>query len=356
MKVLFYTGSFKHGGAERVMSILANGFVRIGHEVYIIQNDELKDPAYRLDPKVLYLSLGGLRFNRVKSFVNPLRKLRSFLKQKRPDVIISFFPDTVLFAKIMSFGTHIPIVFSERNDPKQTIRGWKMNFFQHFAIRNCDWLVFQTSMVRNYYKNYSSKSSVILNPCEASQFSDLKIIERKKQIVSVGRLEPQKNHRILIEAFDRIADEFSKYSLVIYGDGSLREDLYNLILSKKREDRIYLPGVVDNVASCIYDCSVFVLSSDFEGLPNALIEAMVLGIPCISTDCSPGGARELINNESNGLLVPCKDVDKLSEAIRFMLKNPLDAERMGREAKCLKEKTSPDSVVNQWMDVIQKVL
>ncbi|PWX16158.1 hypothetical protein CYK66_10205 [Clostridium perfringens] len=172
----------------------------------------------------------------------------------------------------------------------------------------------------------------------------------------MGRLHKQKNQKLLIDAFSRIADEFFDYSLEIYGDGELRPELQRQIQSYNLEKRIFLKGTRKNIHSSIYDASLFILSSDYEGLPNALIEAMALGIPCISTDCKPGGAREIINDNEDGLIVKINDAEALSYAIKYVLENSDFADKLSKNA--LKNISRFDSKViyNNWSDYMKKLL
>jgi glycosyltransferase involved in cell wall biosynthesis len=355
MKIAFYTIALRHGGAERCMAILANEFVKLGHSVIFIQNDEYQESSFSLDTSIAIASLGGLHFNNLASFLKPIARLRHILKDYKPDVILSFFPDTVFFASIAALGLNIPIIFSERNDPSMNLKGWKMSFFQRQAIDKSKWLVFQTEQVRQFYPQYLYKSSVVLNPCDTSSFP-IEDCHKEKIIVSVGRLEPQKNQKLLIDAFALVSSKHIDYRLIIFGEGSLRSDLEKQIVQLNLQDRISLPGTIDDVVSHINNCSIFVLSSDYEGLPNALIEAMALGLPCISTDCSPGGARELIHNNRNGIIVPCRDPLSLSNAILYMIENPLIAEGMGREAKKIRNRTEPFMIAQEWLRLIDNLL
>ena len=172
--------------------------------------------------------------------------------------------------------------------------------------------------------------------------------EREKTIVAVGRVDENKNHEMLIRAFAGIADEFPEYRLIIYGDGDKRSDLLKLTKELKLEDRISLPGNIDNVADAIYKTRVFVLSSNTEGMPNTLIEAMILGLTVVSTDCPCGGPAELIVHGVNGLLSPVKDVNAMKENLQYILNNLHRADEMAHEASKTSDIYDVNKVYLEW--------
>ena len=164
---------------------------------------------------------------------------------------------------------------------------------------------------------------------------------------------PQKNQKLLINAFSELAKKIPDYTLVIYGEGSLRKELEKFIESKGLKDRIFLPGAKNNIQEYIKDASLFVLSSDYEGIPNALIEAMAIGLPCVSTDCSPGGARELITNGENGVIVECRNSNELATAMARLLTDRESAKKMGTNAKKIYTRVDKNLVCNRWLDLIR---
>lgn len=196
-------------------------------------------------------------------------------------------------------GLHIPLIYSERNDPNRVNQRKVDKIYRKIVEHRADEFVFQTTGAQKCYpKKVQKRSVVILNPLDVTGFPTHDFTVEKKEIVTVGRLEPQKNQKLLINAFSELAKDFPDYTLIIYGEGSLRNELENYIISKGLQSKVVLPGVKNNIQEYIKDASLFVLSSDYEGIPNALIEAMAIGLPCVSTDCSPGGARELIADEA----------------------------------------------------------
>ena len=189
---------------------------------------------------------------------------------------------------------------------------------------------------------------ILKNPINPQFFRERYRGEREKTIVTVGRVDENKNHKMLVKAFAGIADEFPEYRLIIYGDGDKREELMKMAESLGLQDRVLLPGNISNVADAICKTRVFVLSSNKEGMPNALIEAMVMGLTVISTDCPCGGPKELIDPGINGLLVPVGDEKILQENLHFVLNNLQKSDLMGENAKKTCEIYSSGKVLEEW--------
>lgn len=354
MNICFTTIGLNFGGAERVTSILANKLTEYGHKVTIIILNEDHTIAYSIHENVNILYMQSACFNKFGNLSKLIIKLRQLLKSVNPDVVLSFSNTTFTFTWLATMGMKIPLIFSERNDPN-VIKGMKDKAFQNIALKMAKKIVFQTNGAKNYYtKNkIQKKSVVILNPFSTNNIDNIsECVVRKKEIVSVGRLTQQKNQKLLINAFIKIANLVPDYNLVIYGEGNLRSELEEMISSNKMENRIFLPGTKKDVLTRINSAALFVLTSDYEGLPNALIEAMALGLPCISTDCSPGGARELIKDHINGIVVPVNDEEQLIESIRYMLDNSNEAKKMGQEAKAIINLLDENIVAKQWEKVI----
>lgn len=356
MKIMFVTVGMAFGGAERVMALLSNCFCTQGLEVSIVAMDDEKRLAYPLHKAVDLRFMQTARFDKRGSLASLIRTLRRHICDVRPDVIVSFFSSAFFFSAAAAWGMGIPMIYSERNDPNHNIRGFKAKAFQAFALLRANYVVFQTAGARDYYgRKLYRKSTIILNPFDGSSLPDAPE-NREKTLVSVGRLSEQKNQKILIDAFAEIARRYPEHKLVLYGDGPLRQMLQNRIDAYGLTDRIFLPGNVRNIYETIHNAALFLFSSDFEGLPNALIEAMALGLPCISTDCSPGGARALIEDGVNGILVPCGSPKKMAEAIAFLLDHPDCADKMGSRAREITKRLDIGKIAAQWRQLFEQVI
>ena len=253
-------------------------------------------------------------------------------------------------------GKNIPIIYSERNDPNKTNQSKINKLFRKIVEFGATHIVFQTEGAKQCYsKKVQRKSSIILNPVELSR-----IPERKKEdinyseIVTVARLEPQKNQELLIDAFNLVCKKHQDIVLKIYGEGSLKNKLQNKIHELGLNDKVLLMGAKQDVLEWIKVYYCFVLTSDFEGLPNSLIEAMSMGIPCISTDCSPGGARQLLGDD-RGLIVPCGDKERLAEAINMYLEQKDIAIKFGEEAYKIRDEIESHTVAKEWINLVEKL-
>lgn len=351
MNIAFFVPHLKKGGAERVISILANELSERNHNVHICfisENMDIKSQYFIKDSVNLsvirnfkFKSFGG-----IKSFY---KSLNNYLVKNDIEVAISF--SYVVAAKISLACKKfdIPIVFSERSDPSRKNYNGKKGIWKYVFFKNISNVVFQTEKAKSFYPEKQQKHSlVILNPVNLDSFPLKFIGERKKEIVSVGRLFEMKRYDVLIDAFTKIANKHTDYVLKIYGEGPLRKILQEQIERSNVKDRIFLMGKCDDIFNAINQASAFVFTSDYEGLPNALIEAMLLGLPCVSTRCSPGGAEELIQHEVNGLLVKCGDSEDVADKIDKILSDKSYAELLGNNATKLKERVDVTKIVNKW--------
>ena len=243
---------------------------------------------------------------------------------------------------------------SERVDPK--IYSAKRKKELRRLVSRAKGGVFQTEEAYEWYKPYlkGTEPIVIPNAINPAFIRPAYDGEREKVIVGAGRLSNQKNFPLLISAFARIADKFPEYKLVIYGKGNLLDSLQALAKEKSISDRVEFPGFVPDMPERLEKASMFVLSSDYEGMPNALMEAMASGLPCVSTDCGGGGARFLIKDGENGLLVPQKDEEKMAAAMERILSDEVFAKKIGENARKLQETLAPDRIYGEWEKFILK--
>ena len=208
--------------------------------------------------------------------------------------------------------------------------------------------MFQTERAKNYFTGKIKSLGVIIpNPVAITCTAQ----KSKNKIVSVGRLAPQKNQKLLIDSFNDVLKKHPEYSLYIYGDGSLKQQLETQIIELGLEKKVFLPGNKPNVHKEIADAKIFVLSSDYEGLSNALLEAMMMGFPCVSTECA--GADEYIINGENGMLVPLQDKDAMINAINYIIENQDIAFEMGEKAKRSVSKCSVEFIMKEWNKIIE---
>lgn len=356
MKISFFIGGLSNGGAERVICSLANYMFRAGHDVTIVTMADDK-PTYTLEEGISRVTL--LKSIERRSFViNSIRRLRRFYKYLRSsntEVYVVMLPVTTIMLLWMKRFTKAKIVAAERSYP--AIYSTRIQYLLRRLARKADGWVFQTPGQKEWYGSSGIKNNIIIPNAINPAFIRSKFTgDRKKRIVTVGSLTKPKNHELLINAFSAIAKDFSDYKLVIFGEGSKRDILHNLVKELGVEKQVELPGYSTHITDDIIDSTLYVLSSDYEGMPNSLLEAMALGLPCISTDCDGGGARLLIDNEKNGLLVPKGDKNALADAMKRMLLNKEFADYCGNEAYKVRETLSSEVVYKKWEVFISEVV
>ncbi|MCM1264221.1 MAG: glycosyltransferase family 4 protein, partial [Butyrivibrio sp.] len=348
-----YCSSLIKGGTERVVVNLAEYLHHRGIDVVIVTQYKLEN-EYVLSTGIprIYSEITETekKNNRVGDFFARYGKLRKIWKSQKPDCIVSFIGKNNIMAVGAALFTGIPVLVSVRAEPKCEYNSLGLKFFSRTLFYFAAGVIVQTKEARKFFPAYIRKKAVILkNPLNPSFIRPRFEGKRDGRIVAVGRVDSNKNHEMIIRAFDKIADEFPDTSLVIYGEGECRERLQKLVEELGLSKRVSLPGSVTDISDKIYQSSIFVLSSDSEGMPNALLEAMSLGIPCISTDCPCGGPKELIKDGENGFLIPIGDVDALTDRLRMLFSDEEMAERIGKQAAKLAELYSPDKVNDEWL-------
>lgn len=348
-RIVFLIGSMGRGGAERVISILANSYAERGWKVDILMllNNRCN---YELNHNVNVIPICNEDKSRVRQLPNWISSIRKYVIENKPDRIVSFIARINIITILSCIGLKQRIIVSERNDPTADGRSIFVRIATHLLYPFADCLVFQTKWAQSCFsKRIQNKSVIIPNPIHVTASASN---TKEKKIVAVGRLVEQKNHAMLIRAFKKIHNDYPEYKLYIYGEGKLRETLTKQIRELELSKAVFLPGNVSNIHEKIADAEMFVLSSNYEGLSNALLEAMMMGLACISTDCA--GSNEVIQNGKNGILVPVGSVDKLTAAMKQLIQNREFAIQLGREAKITSKLFDRESVLEKWKLIIEK--
>ena len=344
-KIVFFTGAMGRGGAERVISILSNYYANLGWEVKIgmLLHSNIE---YDLNPKVEVVNLSsslGIKLG----FLQTVGNVRRFVNKENPNVIVSFMAQICLIAGLALKKGCARLIMSERIDPSQVGRGFFFRKLLDRTYKKADVFVVQTERAKNYFcKEIQDISVIIANPIKVYAHTNLS----SKRIVTAGRLTTQKNHKMLISAFSKIKKIHPEYTLTIYGEGPLRRELEEQVSSLGLEDSVSLPGNVPDLHHQISDAEIFVLPSDFEGLSNALLEAMMMGFPVISTNCA--GSDEIIKDMENGILVNIGNEDALVAAMDRLVSTPDLKTELSERAKKTVEYCKVDSIISKWSEVI----
>lgn len=344
------------GGAERQIVMLANNLSELGHDVHLVAFLS-NNSAYKILPNVHFYDLSKVEKTKLK-IVKRFFKLRFTLKKIQPDLTINFWFQSAYLCTLMSKSICGKIIYAERSDPGDKQFAHILGIVRWLVFKRVDAFVFQSIGARDYFgKSIRRRSVVIPNAHSIPEGIYPEICnKREKKIISVGRLHPQKNHFLLIESFASIADDFPDYNLEIYGDGFLHDNLCSLIKRLNIENRVTIFPPCSDIYEKMYRASLFILSSDYEGMPNTLMEAMALGVPCISTDCKPGGARALIDDGINGWIVPRNDHVALAEKIRFVLEKCDNVEFIAQKASEIRMTHSIKDIYDKWNDTISLII
>ncbi len=347
MKICFITANLIGGGAERVIANLANCMVNQGHSVNILLTAG-RDIEYDFHPSIDIMQISEKTGRSVKGRLDRIWKLRKYFKDNRDTYFIAMPTETNMFALIAAIGLNMKLTISERSNPNAFSKKYLRNLIYILAKK----MVFQTEdAMKCYSKKLQKIGTIIPNPI-CDNYPEPYQGERTKRIVSVGRFEEEKNHKMLIRAFAKVSETYPEYELWLYGKGTLENDLKQLSIDLGIEKKVFFPGFSDNVVRDIYDAAIYVLPSNYEGLSNSLMEAMALGIPVIATDCPIGGSKVLIQDYINGLLTPVNDDVAMSKAMKRYLADTTFATSLGLEASKVKTKYQIDSITNMWIRYI----
>lgn len=355
MKIVCFIQGLKSGGAERVMSVLCNSMADKGHEVVLGITEKMDDIAYSISEKVqikdITVGSGSVVTRRFRSIKN----MRRLMRAEKPDVVISFITRTNVYAILASRFLNVPVIVSERNDPRVDPKGKIMRVARKLIYPFANGIVFQTSYAKDCFcKRIRKKSTVIFNPVSDEVLAIDIDKPRDKKIITVCRLEPQKNVEMLIDAYNGLSRECG-YDLEIYGVGNLHEKLDNKIKSMGLESKVRLMGYTPKAIEEMARSEIFVLPSNYEGMPNALIEAMCVGCVCIATDAPAYGAREFIISEKNGILIEVGDTKGLTSALQRVMSDEKLRKEFGENAKEVYKNVATDKIVYRWLEYIDRV-
>lgn len=352
-KVTLVISQFSGGGAERVTCNLANYLSLHGYLVDVIALSDSKND-YHINENILKICLlrNDERTNVLMNNLIRYHRLKKYVREHRDITCYVTMLSTPSFM-LTSLKKYIKgkIIVSDRNNPASRNRLERMKM--EYSTKRCDGLVIQTEEIGDWYKKIKNK---IIIPNAIND--DIAIPERgiiENKIVAVGRLEKQKNYPLLIDAFKIFSEKHPNYILEIYGQGNEEHKIRELIQQNDLSNKIKLMGRVNNVSEKIVNAKCFVLTSDYEGMPNALIEAMCIGLPCVSTDSDGGGARFLINNKKNGILVQKNSAQSVAMGICEIVENKKLSDSISIEAKKINKRLASRKIYDRWEKYITKI-
>lgn len=359
-KIAFHLNCLEQGGAERVVTNLANQFAREGYEV-MIATEWYGDNEFQIDSKVrrvhVGLREGDEKRHRLVQFMRRVKYLRDFLKEEKPDILIPFARKALYRGLMAAYFIKIPVLISIRTDPAGHYEERSDKIQIPLLFPRADGCVFQTQGAKEFFApRLQNNSRIILNPINPKYIGVPEPESRSKTVVQSGRLVDFKNQPMLIRAFIEVHKKHPDYDLKIYGGDSFdgtKEILEQIIEENQAGEYVHLMGASDNLEQEMADAALFAFTSDWEGLPNALMEAMALGLPIVATDCPCGGPRTIMTHEKDGLLIPIKDQKALEEGMNRLIEDRELAERLGREARRIADIANGNAVYEQWRDYIE---
>lgn len=353
-KIFISCATLGSGGAERVISVLSSPFASHYETVKIIL--WISAPIfYEIDPRVELVDV-----EKEAKSTNLLKKMlwfRKYISKESPDLILSFLYPWSMKVLLSLLFKKVNIVVAERQDPRVVFGGYPVRILRDLLYIKTKGITVQTFENQQYYCRFlQHKLKTIYNPINMPQETVGRGLSTTKEdsLVTVGRLRKEKNHTLLICAFADFLKTHPSYILRIYGGGEDMDNLQLLISEMKLEGKVLLMGKTNDVFSAIANSRGFILSSNYEGMPNALLEAMCLGLPCISTKVS--GATELIQSGTNGILVDVNNRKQLADAMADIVDNPEKAEKLAIKASELYNTIRLDIIQKEWTDYVDSFL
>lgn len=352
-KIILSFATLAQGGASRVCANLSYPLCDTYDEVILVTWADMPQ-FYEYDHRAKWYNLtkeaGGA------SDIKRMLWFRKLVKKEQPDLILSFLEPFNIRVLLCTLGLGIKTIVAERNDPHGVNKYRIMDQFEKLVYRLADKILVQTDTVRRFFAGaLAERTHIIYNPVNLPKEMVGKALDtdKKKRIVSVARLTPQKNHDILIKAFAIFSKTHPDYTLTIYGNGPQGEELKQLADSLGVGDKVYIPGASKTIHQDILDADMMCLVSTREGMSNAMIEAMCLGLPCICTKVS--GAIDLIKDGENGILVDIGDVDGLVKKMNELADNSDKANEIGQKASDLYQILNKENINKEWIDFLKSV-
>ena len=349
MHICFIVASMVGGGTERVIAVLANHFIKQNNKITVLLTADHR-VEYELNPKIEILQIGGQTGGKLSGRLKRVMTLRSYFRKHKNTVYLSFGTETNMFVILSAFLMRRKIIISERNDPNKCSFAKKRDILYPFAKG----YVFQTQDAMNCFSEKIRKKSMVIPNPVSDKVPERYTGVRRKEIVAVGRLEEQKNHKLLLDAYADFLKNVSGYTLKIYGKGYLKQELIEYAERLEIASNVFLADFAPDVHERIKDSAMYVLSSDYEGISNSLLEALALGLPVISTDCPIGGSRMLIKDHENGILVPVGDKSALVQAMTEIATDSELADKLSSEAEKLKKEYSVVQIAGMWEKMISQ--
>lgn len=320
-KIVFYIDSMELGGAQRVMSNLVNYFSKLEGFKVILLTDIISpnEKEYKINENVIRLQTSWSKSNVLFKNIQRIISIREIIRKEKCDILVSFLGPPNIRACLASIFIKVRLILSVRSDPTKEYGTGIKKLLTKCIFNTADGVVFQTKEAQSYFSEKTKKkSAIILNPVN-EKFYNQNWNCIKEDIIFVGSLVPSKNPLLIAKAFNVIKSKHPKLTLSYYGEEELRYSISDFAKKNNISDRVFIYGKKSDIENYISLSRIYVLCSDFEGLPNSLMEAMAVGIPIIASDCPCGGPRSLIKNGENGFLFEPRNLNQLVDCLEKLL-------------------------------------
>jgi GalNAc-alpha-(1->4)-GalNAc-alpha-(1->3)-diNAcBac-PP-undecaprenol alpha-1,4-N-acetyl-D-galactosaminyltransferase len=363
MKITLVIYAMGLGGAQRVMSILANYWATHGWDVTLITLSGNSRPSfYHLEASVKQVQLGIIGdspspLTLLLTAWQRMGVLRKAIIVSKPDAIVSFLNTVNVMTLIATWKLNIPVIVSEHIYPGFTDVNRVWQILMKLIYRRADLVTLLTESALAFYPAAKGYRSIVMpNPVVTPDPAiDPARLLASPMLIAIGRLQPQKGFDLLIRAFSQLRHKYPDWQLTILGEGPIRGDLEELRSQLQSIDSIHLPGQVTNVNAYLRQADIFVLSSRFEGFPMSLCEAMACGLAVLATDCL-SGPREIITDGVDGMLVATEDIDALADGLDALMSNPTKRQQLAQSAPQILDRFGLEQVMKMWSDRIEQAI
>jgi GalNAc-alpha-(1->4)-GalNAc-alpha-(1->3)-diNAcBac-PP-undecaprenol alpha-1,4-N-acetyl-D-galactosaminyltransferase len=363
ISLVFVISELSGGGAQRVLVSLVKGLAARGHRITVVTifGRELDFFALPEGVQRVALGLGGDTVGLTAKLTANARRaaaLRRAIRRARPDAVVSLLGQTNVMTLAATAGLGVPVIVAEHTDPFREPLGRPWNALRRMSYGRASRVISVNAAIDGYFGWIAGeKRAVIPNPVDLAELAaDAPALEWPwpHAIVAMGRLAPEKGFDLLIEAFAHVAGRVADWGLAILGEGPLRGELEALVAARGLGGRVMLPGAVASPGSTLRRAELFVLSSRWEALPMALIEAMASGLPVIATECM-GSPADWIRPGRNAEVVPKEDAPRLAAAMVELIQNPAQRQRLGAEAAQSVRPFDLERIVDLWENLLREV-
>lgn len=352
-KIIILTICMGNDGAGRVLSELSEEWLRQGCDITVIQTGaDNYGVNYPFAKEIKVINIKATSKIKSLRYVQETKQVIKILKNQPDATVVAFIVASIFICGIASLFVKNRIVVSERNNPKECPAGKMQQRLRNWAFCRADCCVFQTEDAMKMFPVKVQKKGIIIpNPIKADLPAPYKG-PRRKAIVAACRLHPQKNLTMLLKAFSEFHQDYPEYHLEVYGQGEEREKLEHLTVELGIDKFVIMPGFADDIHKKMWDAAMYVSSSNYEGISNSMLEALGMGVPTVVTDCPVGGARMMIQNNVNGILVPVGDVEATYAAMKKIAGDESFAYGLSTEAVKIKAKAPLQAIANKWLEIM----